>query len=37
VDVTLTGEDLRRIEEAIPRGSAAGERYSEQMMRTVNR
>ncbi|MFL6057302.1 MAG: aldo/keto reductase [Rubrobacteraceae bacterium] len=37
VDVTLTGEDLQRIEEAIPRGSAAGERYSEQMMRTVNR
>jgi aryl-alcohol dehydrogenase-like predicted oxidoreductase len=37
VDITLTGEDLRRIEEAIPRGSVAGERYSEQMMRTVNR
>jgi aryl-alcohol dehydrogenase-like predicted oxidoreductase len=37
VDITLTREDLRRIEEAIPRGSAAGERYSEQMMRTVNR
>jgi aryl-alcohol dehydrogenase-like predicted oxidoreductase len=37
VDITLTGEDLQRIEEAIPRGSAAGERYSEQMMRTVNR
>ena len=37
VHITLTGEDLRRIEEAIPRGSAAGERYSEQMMRTVNR
>ena len=37
VDVTLTGEDLRRIEEAIPRGSVVGERYSEQMMRTVNR
>ena len=37
VDITLTGEDLRRIEEAIPMGSAVGERYSEQMMRTVNR
>jgi aryl-alcohol dehydrogenase-like predicted oxidoreductase len=37
VEITLTEEDLRRIEEAIPRGSAAGERYSEQMMRTVNR
>jgi len=37
VNVTLTGEDLQRIEAAIPRGSVAGERYSEQMMRTVNR
>src|SRR5215211_2923400 len=36
-DITLTGEDLRRVEEAIPRGSAAGERYSEQQMRSVNR
>jgi aryl-alcohol dehydrogenase-like predicted oxidoreductase len=36
-NVVLTGEDLRRIEEALPRGSAAGERYSEQQMRTVNR
>jgi aryl-alcohol dehydrogenase-like predicted oxidoreductase len=36
-DITLTDEDLRRLEEAMPRGSAAGERYSEQMMRTVNR
>ena len=36
-DVTLTSEDLRRIEEAIPRGSAAGERYAEQQMRAVNR
>jgi aryl-alcohol dehydrogenase-like predicted oxidoreductase len=36
-DVALTGEDLARIEEAIPRGSAAGERYAEQQMRSVNR
>src|ERR671915_2016061 len=36
-DVTLTDEDLRRIEEAVPRGSVAGERYAEQQMRTVNR
>jgi aryl-alcohol dehydrogenase-like predicted oxidoreductase len=36
-DITLTDEDLRRIEEAMPRGSAAGERYTEQMMRAVNR
>ncbi len=37
VEVELTGEDLRRIEEAIPRGSVAGERYTEQQMRSVNR
>jgi aryl-alcohol dehydrogenase-like predicted oxidoreductase len=36
-DITLTDEDLRRVEEAMPRGSAAGERYTEQMMRAVNR
>jgi aryl-alcohol dehydrogenase-like predicted oxidoreductase len=36
-DVTLTEEDLRRIDEAMPKGSAAGERYSEQQMRAVNR
>jgi aryl-alcohol dehydrogenase-like predicted oxidoreductase len=36
-DITLTEEDLRRIEEAMPRGSAAGERYTEQQMRAVNR
>ena len=36
-DVTLADEDLRRIEEAIPRGSVAGERYAEQQMRFVNR
>jgi aryl-alcohol dehydrogenase-like predicted oxidoreductase len=35
--VTLTEEDLARIEEAMPRGSAAGERYSEVQMRTVGR
>ena len=36
-DVKLTEEDLARIEEAMPRGSAAGERYSEQQMRSVGR
>jgi aryl-alcohol dehydrogenase-like predicted oxidoreductase len=36
-DITLTNEDSRRIEEAMPRGSAAGERYAEQQMRAVNR
>jgi aryl-alcohol dehydrogenase-like predicted oxidoreductase len=37
VNVTLTEGDLRRIEETVPRGSAAGERYAEQQMRAVNR
>ena len=36
-EITLTNEDLRRIEEAMPRGSVAGERYHEQQMRAVNR
>jgi aryl-alcohol dehydrogenase-like predicted oxidoreductase len=35
--VTLTRDDLARIEEAMPRGSAAGERYSEEQMRAVGR
>ena len=35
--VELTAEDLRHIEEAMPRGSAAGERYTEEMMRAVGR
>jgi aryl-alcohol dehydrogenase-like predicted oxidoreductase len=34
---TLTEEDLGRLEEAMPRGSAAGERYTEQQIRSVNR
>jgi aryl-alcohol dehydrogenase-like predicted oxidoreductase len=36
-DIELSGEDLRRIEEAVPKGSAAGERYNEANMRSVNR
>jgi aryl-alcohol dehydrogenase-like predicted oxidoreductase len=36
-DVTLTEDDLASIEEAMPRGSAAGERYSEAQMRAVGR
>jgi aryl-alcohol dehydrogenase-like predicted oxidoreductase len=36
-DVALSDEDIARIEEAIPRGSAAGERYTEQQMESVNR
>ena len=36
VDVELTEEDLRRIEEVAPVGVAAGERYGEASMRSVN-
>jgi aryl-alcohol dehydrogenase-like predicted oxidoreductase len=36
-DVSLTEDDLASIEEAMPRGSAAGERYSEEQMRAVGR
>jgi aryl-alcohol dehydrogenase-like predicted oxidoreductase len=35
--VTLTGDDFASIEEAMPRGSAAGERYGEEQMRAVGR
>jgi aryl-alcohol dehydrogenase-like predicted oxidoreductase len=35
--VTLTEDDLAGIEEAMPRGSAAGERYGEVQMRAVGR
>src|SRR5215210_3977834 len=35
-DVELTDEDLRRIEEAAPAGAAAGERYNEAGMQSVN-
>ncbi|HEX2739185.1 MAG TPA: aldo/keto reductase, partial [Rubrobacter sp.] len=35
--ITITEEDLSRIEEAMPRGSAAGERYTEEQMRSVGR
>ncbi len=36
-DIELSSKDLRRIEEAVPKGSAAGERYNEANMRSVNR
>jgi aryl-alcohol dehydrogenase-like predicted oxidoreductase len=36
-DVSLTEDDLASIEVAMPRGSAAGERYSEEQMRAVGR
>jgi aryl-alcohol dehydrogenase-like predicted oxidoreductase len=37
LDVSLTADDLRRIEDVIPRGVASGLRYAEEMMRVVNR
>src|ERR1700730_7352583 len=37
LNLKLTPEDLRRLEEAAPRGAAAGDRYSPQSMRAVNR
>jgi aryl-alcohol dehydrogenase-like predicted oxidoreductase len=37
VDIELTEEDLSRIEEAAPVGAAAGERYTEEQLQTVNR
>jgi aryl-alcohol dehydrogenase-like predicted oxidoreductase len=36
IDLKLTKEDLRRIEEIFPAGAAAGLRYPEQMMKIVN-
>jgi aryl-alcohol dehydrogenase-like predicted oxidoreductase len=36
VEVTLTEENLRHIDEIAPKGVAAGERYYEAGMRTVN-
>jgi aryl-alcohol dehydrogenase-like predicted oxidoreductase len=35
-DIELSGEDLQRIEEATPVGVAAGERYDEASMKTLN-
>jgi aryl-alcohol dehydrogenase-like predicted oxidoreductase len=36
IDVTLTGEELRRIGDVAPRGVASGLRYAEEMMTLVN-
>jgi len=36
VNIELTAEDLRRIDDAFPRDSAAGARYPEQMMNLLN-
>jgi aryl-alcohol dehydrogenase-like predicted oxidoreductase len=37
LDVKLTGEDLKRLDEILPPGAAAGPRYHERGMETVNR
>lgn len=37
LDVELTPDDLRRINEVIPQGAAAGARYPEHMMKAVGR
>jgi aryl-alcohol dehydrogenase-like predicted oxidoreductase len=37
LDVELTADDLRRIDEVAPKGAAAGLRYPEAMMASVNR
>jgi aryl-alcohol dehydrogenase-like predicted oxidoreductase len=36
LDVKLTADDLRRIDDVFPTGAAAGLRYPEQMMKAVN-
>jgi hypothetical protein len=36
VNVTLTPDDLARIDAAAPRGAASGERYQAQAMARVN-
>jgi aryl-alcohol dehydrogenase-like predicted oxidoreductase len=37
LDVKLSGDDLRRLDEILPPGAAAGQRYHERGMETVNR
>jgi aryl-alcohol dehydrogenase-like predicted oxidoreductase len=37
VEIRLSEQDLKRIDEVAPRGAAAGERYPAQSMRSVNR
>ncbi|HEV8629415.1 MAG TPA: aldo/keto reductase [Thermoanaerobaculia bacterium] len=37
VDVRLSADDLRRLDEVMPKGAAAGTRYPEPGMRSVNR
>jgi aryl-alcohol dehydrogenase-like predicted oxidoreductase len=37
LDVKLSGDDLKRLNEILPPGAAAGQRYHERGMETVNR
>ena len=37
VDVSLSAEELARLDTDLPRGSMAGERYSEPLMRMLDR
>jgi aryl-alcohol dehydrogenase-like predicted oxidoreductase len=37
LNVKLSSDDLRRIDEVAPHGAAAGERYPQAMMAAVNR
>ena len=37
LEVPLSGDDLRRLDEAAPKGAAAGERYPERAMRAIDR
>ncbi|MBC7923978.1 MAG: aldo/keto reductase, partial [Ferruginibacter sp.] len=37
LDINLTGPDLERIDEVAPKGAADGQRYSETMMRLLDR
>jgi aryl-alcohol dehydrogenase-like predicted oxidoreductase len=37
LDVEITADDLKRIDEVAPKGVAAGARYPEASMATVNR
>ena len=36
VDVVLTTDDLKRLDQAAPKGAVAGDRYSPQMMQLLN-
>jgi aryl-alcohol dehydrogenase-like predicted oxidoreductase len=37
VNVTLTADELRRVDEVLPKGATAGLRYPQQAMAAVNR